>query len=104
MQPNPLQTPTETPAEPVFGLQGLQLVIVDMMAADPLRAWSGQELVESSAGRLKMGSIYVTLQRMQAKGLLLSRRELPEEDCAVIRRLYTLTPKALALKTPEVLA
>jgi hypothetical protein len=79
-------------ANPLAGLQGL---IIEMMAADVSREWSGQDLVEASADKLKMGSIYVTLQRMQDKELLSSRREMPKEDSAVVRRLYKLTPKSL---------
>jgi DNA-binding PadR family transcriptional regulator len=52
----------------------------------------GLELVEASAGNLKRGTIYVTLARMEEKGLVCSRRESTNEASSVIpRRLYKPT-------------
>ena len=49
----------------------------------------GLELIEASAGRLKRGSIYVTLQRMSKKGLVESREEpRPAPEVGIARRLY----------------
>jgi DNA-binding PadR family transcriptional regulator len=56
----------------------------------------GLELVEISGGRLKRGSIYVTLSRMEAKGFVASRQE--ERAAGAIglpRRLYTATAYGL---------
>ena len=52
----------------------------------------GLQLVEHSAGRLKRGTVYVTLGRMQDKGLLESRQEpLPPGAIGLPRRLYRPT-------------
>ena len=52
----------------------------------------GLELVEVSAGRLKRGSVYVTLQRMVKKGLVEGREEpRPAPEIGIPRRLYSVT-------------
>ncbi|HHM04752.1 MAG TPA: hypothetical protein ENJ19_03305 [Gammaproteobacteria bacterium] len=64
----------------------------------------GLELVRRSAGgelKLKKGTIYVTLERMEKKGLVISELEtappphVKEGDFYIPRRLYTLTPKGM---------
>jgi PadR family transcriptional regulator, regulatory protein PadR len=53
----------------------------------------GLELVATSEGRIKRGSVYVTLARMEAKGFVESRQE--ERAAGAIglpRRLYKATP------------
>jgi DNA-binding PadR family transcriptional regulator len=56
----------------------------------------GLQMVEQSAGRLKRGTVYVTLGRMQEKGYLESRQEpLPEGAIGLPRRLYRPTGYAL---------
>lgn len=57
----------------------------------------GLQMVEESGGRLKRGTVYVTLGRMQEKGYLESRQEaLPEGAIGLPRRLYR--PTGLALR------
>lgn len=57
----------------------------------------GLQMVEQSGGRLKRGTVYVTLGRMQEKGYLDSRQEaLPEGAIGLPRRLYK--PTGLALR------
>lgn len=60
----------------------------------------GLELVDGSGGRLKRGTIYVTLSRMEAKGFVESRQE-PQRPGAIglPRRLYRVT--AYGLKVYE---
>ena len=54
-------------------------------------------MVELSGGRLKRGTVYVTLGRMQEKGYLESRQEpLPEGAIGLPRRLYR--PTGLAMR------
>jgi PadR family transcriptional regulator, regulatory protein PadR len=56
----------------------------------------GLELVDASNGRLKRGSVYVTLARMEAKGFVTSRQE--ERQAGAIglpRRLYHATEYGL---------
>lgn len=53
-------------------------------------------MVEASGGRLKRGTVYVTLGRMEEKGYLDSRQEpLPPGATGLPRRLYTPTRHAL---------
>jgi PadR family transcriptional regulator PadR len=54
----------------------------------------GLELVASSDGRLKRGSIYVTLGRMEHKGLVTSRLE-GEPGAGPPRRVYEPTKLGL---------
>ena len=57
----------------------------------------GLQMVELTGGRLKRGTVYVTLGRMQEKGYLESRQEpLPPGAIGLPRRLYR--PTALALR------
>ena len=57
----------------------------------------GLQMVEQSGGRLKRGTVYVTLGRMQEKGYLESRQEaLPEGAIGLPRRLYR--PTGLAMR------
>lgn len=57
----------------------------------------GLQMVEMAEGRLKRGTVYVTLGRMQEKGYLESRQEpLPEGAIGLPRRLYR--PTGLAMR------
>jgi PadR family transcriptional regulator, regulatory protein PadR len=57
----------------------------------------GLQMVELSDRRLKRGTVYVTLGRMQEKGYLESRQEpLPAGAIGLPRRLYR--PTAFALR------
>ena len=52
----------------------------------------GLELVSTSGGRVKRGSVYVTLSRMEAKGFVESRQEeRPPGAIGLPRRLYKPT-------------
>ena len=57
----------------------------------------GLQMVALSGGRLKRGTVYVTLGRMQDKGYLESRQEaMPPGAIGLPRRLYR--PTGLALR------
>jgi PadR family transcriptional regulator, regulatory protein PadR len=59
----------------------------------------GLELVETSGGRLKRGSIYVTLGRMQDKGFVESRQEERAPGAIGLpRRLYRATAYGLKVR------
>ena len=59
----------------------------------------GLELVDSSKGKLKRGSVYVTLARMEAKGFVESRQEeRPAGAIGLPRRLYRATPYGLKVR------
>jgi DNA-binding PadR family transcriptional regulator len=60
----------------------------------------GLELVEASGGRIKRGSVYVTLARMEAKGFVESFQEQRHPGAIGLpRRLYRAT--AYGLKVHE---
>lgn len=57
----------------------------------------GLQMVAASKRRLKRGTVYVTLGRMEEKGYITSRLEdAPPEAGGLPRRLYT--PSALGLQ------
>lgn len=59
----------------------------------------GLELVEISGGRLKRGTIYVTLGRMETKGFVESHQEQrPTGAIGLPRRLYRATAYGLKVR------
>lgn len=79
-------------------LSGAEQVILDLLVEHG--ELFGLALVERSDGRLKRGTVYVTLGRMEVKGYLDSRQEpLPPGAIGLPRRLYT--PTAYALRVRE---
>ena len=59
----------------------------------------GLELVEASGGKVKRGSVYVTLARMEAKGFVESRQEERAPGAIGLpRRLYRATPYGLKVR------
>lgn len=72
-------------------LSNKEYLILDMLIQIK-RELFGLEMVEASDGELKRGTIYVTLQRMQEKGLVDSRPESrPAPEIGIPRRLYSVT-------------
>jgi DNA-binding PadR family transcriptional regulator len=70
-------------------------LIVELLAVH--QELFGLQMVELSGARLKRGTVYVTLGRMQEKGYLESRQEaLPEGAIGLPRRLYR--PTGLAMR------
>ena len=70
-------------------------MIVEMLAAR--EELFGLQMVQLSGGRLKRGTVYVTLGRMVEKGYLESRQQaLPEGAIGLPRRLYS--PSGLAMR------
>src|SRR5581483_10950426 len=65
-------------------------LILDLLASGgPMY---GLQLVEQSGGSLKRGTVYVTLGRMEAKGLVQSEQEsLPTGGIGLPRRIYRPT-------------
>lgn len=73
-------------------LSSLEILILDLLSAHA--PTYGLDLVAESGGRLKRGSVYVTLGRMEAKALVASTLERrPGEGPP--RRLYSPTPLGL---------
>ena len=59
----------------------------------------GLELVGQSDGRVKRGSVYVTLARMEAKGFVESRQEeRPAGAIGLPRRLYKATSYGVTVR------
>ena len=59
----------------------------------------GLELVDASGGRLKRGSVYVTLARMEAKGFVQSEQEERQPGAIGLpRRLYRATPYGVKVR------
>lgn len=70
-----------------------EAVVLQQLVAAAGSELYGLEMVKSSDGALKMGTVYVILGRLQDKGLVESRREELQADSerAVPRRLYKIT-------------
>jgi PadR family transcriptional regulator len=64
--------------------------ILELLASDgPLY---GLQIVERSGGALKRGTVYVTLGRMEAKGLVAAEEQpLPPGGIGLPRRIYHVT-------------
>jgi len=74
-------------------ISDLEALVLDLLSAKA--PTYGLDLVHSSGGRLKRGSVYVTLGRMEQKGFVTSMvEERPGEGPP--RRLYE--PTALGLR------
>src|SRR5262249_3277414 len=74
-------------------LSGKEALILEMLAAAPDSY--GLQLVEASDGRLKRGTVYVTLGRMEDKGYVSARPETPRpEAIGLPRRRYRATASA----------
>lgn len=70
-------------------LSPTELLILQTLVA---RGMYGQELVAQSEGQLKRGTVYVTLSRMEAKGLIESEAEArPANEGGLPRRRYRVT-------------
>jgi len=65
----------------------------------------GLEIVRLSEGRLKRGTVYTTLNRMQQKGYVQSRsEEKPAHVPGIPRRLFRATPYGLRVLAAHELA
>jgi len=75
-------------------LSAKESLILDLLAREG--ELYGLQLVAASKGRLKRGTVYVTLGRMEDKGYVTSRAEdAPEGAGGLPRRLYEATPYGL---------
>ena len=70
-------------------LSGTEHLILELLAGEEM---FGLQLVEESGGKLKRGTVYVTLGRMQDKGYVESWTETPSPGAIGLpRRLYRPT-------------
>ena len=75
-------------------LSSKEKVILELLATNI--SMYGLQLVSQSHGKLKRGTVYVTLGRMEEKGLILSEPEkLSDHSGLVPRRMYRPTPFGL---------
>jgi PadR family transcriptional regulator, regulatory protein PadR len=75
-------------------LSSKEKVILELLAENV--SMYGLQLVSRSQGKLKRGTVYVTLGRMEKKGLILSEPEKMADDSGLVpRRMYKPTPFGL---------
>jgi DNA-binding PadR family transcriptional regulator len=76
--------------EDITALPRKERLILELLSSDgPMY---GLQLVEESDGALKRGTVYVTLGRMETKGLVESQQEpLPPGGIGLPRRIYRPT-------------
>jgi DNA-binding PadR family transcriptional regulator len=74
----------------VLTLSAKELLVLELLREQDLY---GLQLVSASRGRLKRGTVYVTLGRMEEKGYITSRLEdAPSGLGGLPRRIYSSTP------------
>lgn len=77
-------------------ISGAESLLLDLLEH---RERFGLELVDASGGKVKRGSVYVTLARMEAKGFVESRQEERTPGAIGLpRRLYRATPYGLKVR------
>jgi DNA-binding PadR family transcriptional regulator len=67
-----------------------ELLILRLLSEEP-KGMYGLELVKASDGKLRRGSVYVTLGRMQEKGLVVERTTADSVHSGLPRPQYRLT-------------
>jgi PadR family transcriptional regulator, regulatory protein PadR len=73
-------------------LSNKESIVLELLIDNPMQEMYGLELMEKSGERLKRGTIYVTLGRMEDKGFVSSRQETEHPSRpGVPRRLYRPT-------------
>jgi PadR family transcriptional regulator, regulatory protein PadR len=71
-------------------LSAKERIVLDLLVSSGAKY--GLQLVDESRGRLKRGTVYVTLGRMEQKGLVESHHEPSTRDPeALTRRMYHAT-------------
>lgn len=71
-----------------INLSRLEYTILDLLRSGG--ELYGLEMINESEGKLKRGSIYVTLSRMEQKGYIESRQEIDTSISGMPRRLYKI--------------
>jgi DNA-binding PadR family transcriptional regulator len=78
-------------------LSAIETLILDLLAEG--REMYGLELVAASNKRIKRGTVYVTLARMEQKGYVGSRQEATGSVAIGLpRRMYRVTPLGLRVR------
>ena len=82
----------KTQEHKILSLSEKEFVILNLLVGEPKQEKYGLELVSMSEGRLKRGTVYVTLSRMEDKGYIESRTEENDRPMPGLpRRLYRAT-------------
>jgi PadR family transcriptional regulator len=82
------------PRESLPRLSGKERLILDLLTEGGEQY--GLQLVEAAKGRLKRGTVYVTLTRMEEKGLVSSHLETrADKRPGLPRRLYLRTARGI---------
>src|SRR6266481_3664022 len=68
----------------VPSLSAKEALVLELLLNNPTKEMYGLEMVVNSANRLKRGTVYVTLDRMEDKGYVKSRQEDPQPDASGI--------------------
>ncbi len=72
-------------------LSGVEFLVLKLLTTNGAQMF-GLELVQKSGGRLKRGTVYVTLGRMEEKGYVTSRKEARRAGARGLpRRQYQVT-------------
>jgi DNA-binding PadR family transcriptional regulator len=80
------------PEDRIPTLSAKEALVFDLLLKTPSSEKYGLELVNESANRLRRGTVYVTLSRMEDKGYLESRLDEPSRPTSGLpRRLYRAT-------------
>jgi PadR family transcriptional regulator PadR len=78
------------PTTPIPSLPPKEALILDLLVQEA--EMYGLQLVAASKGKLKRGTVYVTLGRMEEKGFITSRLEgAPPDEGGLPRRIYEPT-------------
>lgn len=73
-----------------------EMQILEILLERPNHEFYGLELVNNSGGKIKRGTVYVVLGRMQEKGLVTSKLDDdPDEISGIRRRRYRVTGKGV---------
>jgi DNA-binding PadR family transcriptional regulator len=98
---NPTSPQPRSSGEPAR-LSGKEAVVLELLHDGEQY---GLEIVRLSEGRLKRGTVYTTLNRMQQKGYVQSRsEEKPAHVPGIPRRLFRATPYGLRILEARELA
>lgn len=82
----------QTQRDIVATLSAKEALVLELLLENPSKEMYGLEMVSGSRNRLKRGTVYVTLDRMEDKGYITSRQEAPKPNVSGIpRRLYRVT-------------
>ena len=77
-------------SEQSMNISKKEAIILGQLASSAGSELYGLEMVKASNNALKLGTVYVTLNRLEEKGMVSSRREENSER-TVPRRLYQIT-------------